>query len=100
MSNPKHRRKWTAAQKLRIVLETLQSDGKVAAICRREGLSPNQVYQWRKQLMGSAEAIFARQRNGQPDPKVEKLETENQRMKGVIAEITAEILDLKKTLSD
>lgn len=100
MSNRKRRRKWTSAQKLRIVLETLQSDGKVAQICRREGISPNQVYNWRKHLMGSAEAIFARKSNGQPDPKVEKLETENQRMKNVIAEITAENLDLKKTLSD
>ncbi len=32
--------------------------------------------------------------------KVERLESENQRMKNVIAEITAENLDLKKTLSD
>lgn len=100
MSNKKRRRKWTAAQKLRIVLEALQSDGKVAQICRREGLSPNQVYNWRKQLMGSAEAIFARKSNGQADPKVEKLEAESRRMKDVIAEITAENLDLKKTLSD
>lgn len=100
MSKQKRRRKWTAAQKLRIVLETLQSDGKVAQICRREGISPNQVYNWRKQLMGSAEAIFARKSNGQPDPKVEKLEIENRRIKDVIAEITAENLDLKKTLSD
>ena len=100
MSNKKRRRKWTAAQKLRIVLETLQSDGKVAQICRREGISPNQVYNWRKQLLGSAETIFARKGNGQADPKVEKLETENRRMKDVIAEITAENLDLKKTLSD
>ena len=100
MSNKKPRRRWTAAQKLRIVLETLQSEGKVAQICRREGVSPNQVYKWRKQLMGSAETIFARKSNGQVDPKVEKLESENRRMKDVIAEITAENLDLKKTLSD
>ena len=100
MSNQKRRRKWTAAQKLRIVLETLQSDGKVAQICRREGISPNQVYTWRKQLMGSADTIFARKSHGQADPKVEKLEAENRRMKEVIAEITAENLDLKKTLSD
>lgn len=100
MSHKKRRRKWSPAQKLRIVLETLQSDGKLAAICRREGLSPNLVYQWRKQLLGAAEAVFTVKRKSGPDPKVERLEVENQRMKNVIAEITAENLDLKKTLSD
>ena len=100
MSKPKRRRKWSPAQKLRIVLESLQSDGKLAAICRREGLSPNLVYQWRKQLLGAAEAVFVPKRKTDHDPKVERLESENQRMKNVIAEITAENLDLKKTLSD
>jgi len=100
MSKQKRRRKWSPAQKLRIVLEALQSDGKLAAICRREGLSPNMVYQWRKQLLASAEAVFTLKRKSGQDPKVEKLESENQRMKNVIAEITAENLDLKKTLSD
>jgi transposase len=100
MSTKKRRRKWSPAQKLRIVLETLQSDGKLAAICRREGLSPNMVYQWRKQLLASAEAVFTLKRKSGQDPKVEKLQSENQRMKNVIAEITAENLDLKKTLLD
>jgi len=100
MNSRKARCKWSASQKLKIVLETLQSDRQLAAICRREGVSPNLVYQWRKQLLGSADAVFgAKARNG-PDPRIEKLASENIRMKNVIAEITAENLDLKKTLSD
>lgn len=96
----KRRRKWTPAQKLRIVIETLQSDTKLAEICRREGVSPNRVYKWRKQLMASAESVFRPKANNQVDPRVDKLTNENQRMKDVIAEITAENLGLKKTLSD
>ena len=99
MSKPKRRRKWTAEKKLKIVLEALQSDQKLAEICRREGISPTQVYHWRKQLLGSAEAVFGRKPPGGEDREVAKLATENQRMKNVIAEITAENLDLK-TLSD
>jgi transposase-like protein len=78
----------------------MQSDQKLAEICRREGVSPNQVYQWRRRLLGSAEAVFARKDRCGPDPQIEKLEAENTRMKNVIAEITGENLDLKKTLSD
>ena len=96
----KTRRKWTAKEKLRIVLETLQSDQKLAEICRREGVCPTQVYQWRKLLLASAEVVYAPKREGPEDRRVEKLSAENTRMKSVIAEITAENLDLKKTLSD
>jgi transposase len=83
-------------------LESLQSDQKVAELCRREGLSPTQVYGWRKQLMGSAEAVFAdkRGRSDGEDRRIAKLSADNQRMRNVIAEITAENLVLKKTLSD
>jgi transposase len=100
MGKPKRRRRWTADQKLKIVLETLQSDRRLAEICRREGISPTQVYQWRKQLLGSAEAVFGRKQSSAEDRRIAKLATENQRMKNVVAEITAENLDLKKTLSD
>ncbi len=99
MSKPK-RRRWTAEKKLKIVLETLQSDQKLAEICRREGISPTQVYQWRRQLSASAEAIFGRKQTNGEDRRIAKLATENQRMKNVVAEITAENLDLKKTLLD
>lgn len=100
MSQKKRRRRWTPAQKLQIVLETLQSDHKLAQICRREGVSPNLVYQWRRQLLASADVVFTPKRKTGRDPQREQLETENQRMKNVIAEITAENLDLKKTRWD
>ncbi|MGH6891387.1 MAG: transposase [Dongiaceae bacterium] len=102
MSNRKQRRVWKPADKLRIVLESMNSDAQLAEICRREGLSPNLVYAWRKALMKSADSVFARQKPGKKgiDPKVQKLEAENARMKSVIAEVIAENLDLKKTLSD
>jgi transposase-like protein len=100
MSN-RQKRVWKPADKLRIVLESMNSDAKLAEICRREGLSPNLVYQWRKALLNSADQVFARKtRERGPDPRVQKLETENARMKSVIAEVIAENLELKKTLSD
>ncbi len=100
MSKAKRRRKWTAEKKLKIVLEALQSDRKLSEICRREGLSPTQVYQWRKQLSGAAEAVFGRKQAGGEERRMAKLASDNQRMRNVVAEITAENLDLKETLSD
>ena len=100
MSSSNHRRKWTPQRKLPIVLETLPSDVKLAEVCRREGMSPNQVYPWRRDLLSSAEAVFARKTPGEVDRQTQKLREENARMKSVIAEITSENLELKKTLSD
>jgi transposase len=100
MSQKRKRRQWSPEQKLRLVLENLQSESKTAEICRREGLSPNQLSDWRKRLLGSAQAIFARPDRDGEDPRIEKLTAQTARMKSVIAEITAENLELKKTLSD
>ena len=92
------RRRWSADAKLRIVLSGLQGDIEVSELCRREGINPTQYYGWKKQLMGSASKVFV---NGteKPGAKEQRLTSELTRAKDVIAEITAENLDLKKGLS-
>lgn len=95
MSRNGSRRKWSATEKLRIVLAGMQPGVEVADLCRREGLNPVQFYAWKKQLLGAAPRIFEDKR-GRPDAETQRLEAENARFKGVIAEITAENLDLKK----
>ena len=82
---------------MRIVLAGLQADTKVAELCRREGITANQYYQWRDRLLGSAGKIFDRKSSG-VSPEEERTESELRRLKDVIAEITAENLELKKTL--
>lgn len=95
MSDNGQRRKWSAAEKLRIVLAGMQPGVEVSDLCRREGLNPVQFYQWKKQLLGSADRVFEDKR-GRASAHQERLEAENARFKSVIAEITAENLDLKK----
>lgn len=99
MSGNSHRRKWTAEEKLRIVLEGSQAGVEVSDLCRREGINPTQFYAWKKQLLSSAGAVFDG-RAKRPSAKEERLRADLTRMRAVVAEITAENLDLKKTLSD
>jgi transposase len=91
------RRKWSSSEKLRIVLAGLQADTKIAELCRREGITANQFYQWKDRLLGSAGKIFEGKAAG-PSVEQDRAATELRRMKDVIAEITAENLELKKTL--
>ena len=92
------RRRWSAEEKLRIVLAGMEGGIEVSELCRREGINPTQYYGWKKQLLSSASKVFV---NGSEKPSVkeERLATELRRAKDVIAEITAENLDLKKGLS-
>lgn len=93
----KKRRKWTASEKLRVVLTCMQPGVEVSEVCRREGINPTQFYAWKKRLIGSASQVFD-ERSKKQDAEQERLERELTRMKGVVAEITAENLELKKTL--
>ena len=94
----KKRRKWTAADKLRIVLTCMQPGVEVSEVCRREGMNPTMYYTWKKRLMGSAGQVFD-DKPKKRDVERERSDREMARMKDVIAEITAENLELKKTLS-
>jgi len=71
----------------------------VSEVCRREGINPTQYYGWKKTLMASAGGIFDKRGGKHWDVQEERKERELSRMKDVIAEITAENLELKKTLS-
>lgn len=93
------KKRWTGAEKLRIVLLGLQTSVNVSELCRREGLTANQFYEWKKQLLSSSETVFGK-RESKAGSREERLEQENVRLKSVIAEITTENLDLKKTFGD
>ncbi len=90
----KKRRSFTSRQRLEIVLEGLKEGASVAEVCRRHGVSSTLYYRWRDQLFTNADRLF--ERKDRRPQEVEALESENQKLKDVIAEITAENLDLRK----
>jgi transposase len=92
MSESNGRRKWSAGEKLRIVLAGLDRGTNLSELCRREGISQTQYYAWKQKLQGSAKAVFEHTPAARPDVTAAEL----QRLRNVIAEITAENLELKK----
>lgn len=48
------RRKWSDEDKARIVAEIFASGDTVCSVARRHGLSPQQLFGWRRQLRGAA----------------------------------------------
>ena len=49
------RRSWTAEQKSAIVAESLEDGAPVSQIARRHGLTPQQVFAWRRQARREAD---------------------------------------------
>ena len=90
------RRKWMSAEKFRIVMAGVQKDVDVAELCRREGINPTQYYGWKKQLLSSASKVFEAKRE-KPSAEAARKDLRIQRLERVVAEITSENLELKKT---
>ena len=52
------RRRWSAAEKLRIVEETLDERASISVVARRNGVAPNLLYRWRRLMRdGGAVAV-------------------------------------------
>ena len=54
------RRHWTAAEKIRMVRETMEPGNSVSQVARRNGVYPNLLYRWKRQMTdGGKTAIEA-----------------------------------------
>jgi transposase-like protein len=100
MSERKYRR-FTAEEKLAILKEAEQPGVTIAEVCRKHRLAASMFYSWRAvalQAVGSAMKNTDRRGQVKPDAETERLRTELDRMRAVVAEITAENLELKKKI--
>ena len=94
------RRKFSAEEKIRIVLEGLKGEESISAICRREGIAPTMYYKWSKGFLEAGK----RQLQGDTireasSNEVTELRKENEQLKQLVAEVSLKNRILKKSLS-
>jgi len=58
------RRRFSAEEKIRIVLEGVRGEQSVAELCRREGLAPNLYYRWSKEFLKPGKKRLLGRRRG------------------------------------
>jgi transposase len=94
----KQRRRFTADEKLRILEEARQPNTTVAEVLRRHGLDATTYYRWeRLAKAGMREALAEQPRqNGRAERELERLQTELDQKRRIIAEVVEENLELKK----
>jgi len=95
----KTRRKFSAEEKIRIVLEGLRGEESIASLCRREGIAANLYYRWSKEFLeaGKKRLLGDTQREA-TSTEVTDLRKENARLKEVVAETILENRLLKKSV--
>ncbi len=96
----KTRRKFSAEEKVRIVLEGIRGEESNATLCRREGIVANLYYRWSKEFLeaGKKRLQGDTQRQATSD-EVGSLRKENARLKERVAETILETRVLKKSVT-
>ena len=93
----KTRRKFSAEEKIRIVLEGLRGEDSIAELCRREGISPNLYYNWSKEFLEAGKRrLQGDTKREATSPEVADLRQENARLKELVADLSLSNVALKK----
>jgi len=94
------RRKYTAEDKIRIVLSGLKGEDSIAELCRQEGIAQSQYYSWSKEFLEAGKKRLAGDTMREANTgEVQGLRRESRDLKEVVAEQALEIRLLKKSMS-
>jgi len=93
------RKKYSADDKIRIILEGLRGETAIAEICRREGLATNLYYRWSKDFLEAGkkrlQGDIVREANSND---VTELRKENAQLRDLVANFAIKNEILKKSL--
>jgi transposase len=93
-------RKFSAEEKIRIVLEGLRGEESIAELCRREGIVQNLYYRWSKDFLEAGKKRLAGDTaRAATSDEVKDLRREASALKEVVAELTLENRLLKKSMT-
>jgi transposase len=92
------RRKFSADEKIRIVLEGLRGQQSIAEICRREGIAASIYYKWSKAFLEAGKNGLTKDtlRDATSD-EVKQLRQENNQLKQSLAEAILDVQRYKKS---
>lgn len=99
ITGTERRRRWSTADKLRIVEETLTGADSVSAVARRHGVAPNLLYRWRR-LMTEGGAIAVQADDGVTgNGEVRRMEERIRELERQLGRKTLEVEILKEALA-
>ena len=95
----KTRKKYSAEDKIRIVIEGLRGEATVAELCRKEGISQSLYYKWSKEFLEAGKSRLAGDTRREADGReVKEMRSELEQLKLLVAELSLKNRVLKKSL--
>ncbi len=95
----KTRKRHSAEEKIRIVLEGLRGEESIAELCRREGIATSLYYCWSKEFLEAGKRRLAGDATRQAtSPEMKDLRAESAALKEAVADLTLENRLLKKSM--
>ncbi len=96
----KTRKRYSAEEKIRIVLEGLKGEESIAALCRWEGIAPNLYYSWSKEFLEAGKRrLMGDTKRQATSGEVVSLRKENGQLKELVADLSLKNQVLKKNLA-
>jgi len=93
------RKKYSAEEKIRVVLEGLRGEDSNAELCRREGLNQNVYYRWSKEFLEAGKQRLAGDiKREATSNEVTGLKQENDQLKRLLADTMLKNDVLKKSV--
>jgi len=93
------RKRYSAEEKIRIVLDGLRGEDSIAELCRREGIAQGLYYSWSKEFLEAGKKRLAGDTAREASTsEVKVLRREARDLKEVVAELTLENRLLKKSV--
>ncbi len=94
------RKKYSAEEKIRIIIEGLRGEISIAELCRREGINANLYYKWSKDFLEAGKRrLSGDTKREATTSEVHSLKDENMDLKQLVAELSLEVRMLKKNLT-
>ena len=94
------RKKYSAEEKIRIVLAGLRGEYSISELCRREGIAESLYYSWSKEFLEAGKRRLAGDTERQANSgEVKGLRHEMGDLKELVAELTLENRLLKKSMT-
>ena len=92
------RRRFTAEEKIRIILEGFRRDTPIRDLCHREGIRPSTYYAWLKDFMEAGKERLTRDiTRDATRTEIQEIKRENAKLKTLVAELSLQVYVLKKT---
>jgi transposase len=96
----KTHRRFSAEEKIRIVLEGLRGEESIATLCRKEGLAPNLYYRWSREFLEAGKnRLVGDTTREATSTEVADLLQENARLKQLVSETVLENRLIKESVT-